>query len=86
MIDPNLREPAIRALHDLLIDARNFAYEGAKDKKIATLLDYMDYLFHLLEEPEDRTDLFVGVLNEVAERLDCRRAYNRFAQHLEPVG
>lgn len=85
MIHETLREPALTALHNLLVHARLLAYQEAEQRVIASLLDEMDYLFSLMQEPDDQTELFVEVLAEMAERWKCRRAYDQFAQHLQAV-
>ena len=85
MIEAQIRESAVEALHDLVLHARWLAYDQTEPRVLASLLDDIDHLFNLMSEPGDTTAEFLDVLAGVSDDWKCQRAFDRVAEHLEPV-
>jgi hypothetical protein len=83
MIDPALQATALKSVHFMTIQARAWAYDEESHKRIADLLDDVEYLIALLFEAEDRTDDFLGYLEESAKRHQCQHAFDMMAQQVE---
>ena len=49
--------------------ARFLAYHQGDSTTIADLLDWAEYLPQLIAEPEDRTESYAAVLQDLAERF-----------------
>jgi len=68
MIKEEKLNSSILAIQDLIIRARNLAYENHSTGALAEFLDGIEYLPALMLEKEDRTDLFELFLGELCVR------------------
>ncbi len=70
MIDSNKLHSAIKAIQDLIIEARNLAYLNQPTEKIADLLDGVEYLPGLILLQEDKTEWFESYLEEICTKYN----------------
>jgi hypothetical protein len=65
LISAEKYQQALRALHAVLIEGRAMAYDGEAQERIASALDWAEYLVRLIAEIEDRTREFREVLHDL---------------------
>jgi len=79
MIDPKKLSAAIRAIQDIIIQARLMAYQQESFEKLAVLLDHAEYLPGLMLEEDDRTQNFADYLAQIGRQFPkCQYAVERF--------
>ncbi|UTW64179.1 hypothetical protein KFE98_08595 [bacterium SCSIO 12741] len=71
MIETSNYLKAIKAIHNLILEARKMAYEKKNDHVLPEFLDSLEYLPALLLEEKDRSDLFIESLRELCEQYNC---------------
>lgn len=65
MISEEKHRHAIRAIHAVLVEVRAMAYDAETHERIATALDWTEYLVRLTAEREDKTSDFRSVLEDL---------------------
>lgn len=81
MIAHNKQTQAIRAIQDIIIQARFMAYQKESFEKLAQLLDDAEYLPGLMLEEEDKTQVFADYLAHIGKRFpNCQYAVERFEE------
>jgi hypothetical protein len=86
MIREDLYPAAQKAIQFLVIQGRAMAYENAPQKRIASLLDDVEYLIGMLYEPSECTTDFQRYLDGTTSRFGARHYYQEFVAQLgEPV-
>lgn len=80
MVQPEKLNSAILAIQDLVIRARNFAYQNYPHEQLAAFLDGIEYLPALILEKENRTDLFESFLEDLCSHYDVPEVFNRYKQ------
>ena len=79
MVPPTKSVRALEALNEVLVLARQMAYESRSHREIGEVLDVAEYLPCLLLETEDRTELFEQPLQSLAHKYpEFERALERF--------
>ena len=64
MIRPDRHDDALRAIHFLLVKAREMAAEKAPHEDIFAVLDVAELLPMLFLEPTDKTDFFREMISD----------------------
>jgi hypothetical protein len=86
MIREDLYPVAQKAIQFLVIEGRTMAYEIAPHKRIASLLDGVEYLVGMLHEPRECTTDFQSYLDGTTARFGARHYYQESVAQLgEPV-
>lgn len=78
MIKEEKLSKSLSALQDLIIRARNLAYQNHPSKKLAELLDGIEYLPALIIEEEDQTELFEHFLEELCIQYNFPEILNKY--------
>jgi hypothetical protein len=82
MISAEKASLALKAIHELIIQARFMAYNDQDHRVIAELLDYTELLPCLILEQSDRTKEFREVLAQIADTFPiCGAALQRFDEN-----
>jgi len=74
---------AILAIQDLVIRARNFAYQNYPNEKLAEFLDDIEYLPGLILEEEDRTELFEDYLEELCTQHGFSEVFTKYKKSVK---
>jgi hypothetical protein len=69
---------AILAIQDLIIRARNLAYQNHSHKDLAEFLDALEYLPGLMLENMDNSDLFEKFLEDLCSRYNYPEIINKY--------
>jgi len=69
---------AILAIQDLIIRARNLAYQKHPSEALTELLDEIEYLPALILEKKDRTDFFEFYLEGICTEYGFPDVWNRY--------
>jgi len=78
MIESKKQKKAIQATQDLIIEARNLAYQNFPNKDLAEFLDGVEYFPALIVEEKDNTELFEIFLKDFCIRHNCMSILNRY--------
>jgi len=78
MVKEEKLNSAILAIQDLIIWARNLAYQKHPSEALAELLDEIEYLPALILEKEDRTDIFESYLKAICTEYGFPDVWNRY--------
>ncbi|MNU32609.1 hypothetical protein D3C71_211570 [compost metagenome] len=78
MINEKKFNSSIVAVHDLIIRARNLAYQKKEHEMIGDFLDALEYLPALILEKEDRTELFEKFLEDICKRYDFTEILDKY--------
>ena len=70
------------AIQDLIIQARNLAYQKYPSEKMAELLDEIEYLPALILEETDRTDFFEFYLEGICTEYGFSDVWSRYKRSL----
>jgi hypothetical protein len=84
MIAPNKLQNALRALHGVLIVARQMAYTKAPGAAMADILDSVEILPSLIASEMDETDQFRLYLASIAEKHKCVFVLQYFDEPVPP--
>lgn len=74
---------AILAIQNLIVQARNLAYENCSTEVLAKLFDDIEYLPALILEKEDRTDFFESYLKEICNQFGFPDVWDRYKRSFE---
>jgi hypothetical protein len=78
MIKEEKLNNSILAVQDLIIRARNLAYQSHPTEMLAEFLDGVEYLLALMLEKEDRTELFERFLEELCVRYGFTEILDKY--------
>jgi hypothetical protein len=82
MVNREKLNSSILAIQDLIIRARNLAYQNQSGEKLAEFLDSVEYLPALMLEEKDRTDLFESFLEELCTRYDYPEIFIKYTKSM----